>query len=293
MKYQQTPWKADARDSKFTKVAFGATRLALPMFPKTLNTPRLKVKDQGGSLSCTAQASTLAAEHLECIPLSAEWQWMQTCKKLGTAVPNGADYRVAFGIHTKLGALAQEAAPFRFPESDYQQIGNWELWPQIPAEETEKYRKAAYIRIPRVGDHFDSMRAALLRGKEKRQIVVACTRWFYEWATKFIPSNDLYTSFAGYHCHTFIDFCIIDGREYLIGQNSYGENFGDHGLQYWPRDTVNKELSQYGCGAFVFEDLTEEQLALARQETPLGRIQRAIIEIWWVLTKTYGSLRRT
>lgn len=286
--FQKNPWKPDPRDTRFTKVAFGAP--ALPTFPKTLARHRRPVKNQGNSLSCTAQASTLASEYQEGVSLSAEFQWKETCRQLGTYVPDGADYRTALAVHCKVGALQQEKSPFRFPIDDSQTIGNWSNWPDYPREEIEQYRKASYVQIPRVGDNFDSVRSALLRGKEQNQIVIACTRWFREWSVPVIPSADLYTGFVGYHCHTWIDFDTIDGVEYLVGQNSWGRSVGDEGFQYWPRDTVNKELSQWGCAALVFVDLTAEQIANARKETPLGILQRAIIELWWRLSIIYGKI---
>lgn len=285
-RFQSVPWKHDSRDDKFTEIAFGTP--TLPLFPETLGRQRRPVKNQGDSLSCTAQGATLAAEYQDGVPLSAEFQWMQTCKKLGTAIPNGADYRTAFKILIERGALPQEKSPYTFTVDNYQTIGNWNAWPDYRLVETEAYKKAAYVKIPRVGDWFDSVKTALLRGKDKEQIVVACTRWFSEWNGKYIPGNDLYTNFAGYHCHTWIDFVTIDGREYLVGQNSYGEYLGDKGFQYWPRDTVNKELDQWGCAALVFEDLTEAQIQLAKQESFLGKIQRAILDIWLNITQRYG-----
>lgn len=284
MKFQKEPWKVDPRDDNFTKIAFGVP--TLPTFPKTLNRVRRSVKDQGNSLSCTAMGSTLASEYQENVPLSAEWTWKEVCKQLGTYVPNGADYRIALKLHCKVGALPQEKASYKLPQDNPQDVGNWALWPDFPLEVIGNYRKAAFVKIPRVGDWFDSIKAALVNGKDKYQIVMAGTRWFSEWTTTYVPTE--YANFAGYHFHSFVDFNTIDGTDYLIGQNSWGENIGEKGFQYWPRETVNKELEQRGCGAFVFVDLTPEQIALAREETSYGKLQRAIISIWELICEKFG-----
>ena len=277
---QQVPWKVDPRDKKFTEIVFGAG--ILPEFRKTLYRARQPIKNQGVSLSCTAQGTTLASEYQEKEELSAAWIWKEVCKQLGTAVPNGADWRVACKIHIKKGALKQSLAKYSFPKDDYQVIGNWQNWDEVPLETTEIHKKAAFVPIPKVGDWFDSVKAALQNGYEKNQVVMIASAWYYEWGGVDIPT--VYTNISGYHFHTFIDFDSDESGEFIWGQNSYGENMGDRGCQKWRRETVNEMLSPRYATAIVWEDLTEEQIKRAKEETVFGRIHRAIIDIWYIIS---------
>ena len=278
--FQKVPWRSDPRDKKFTEVVFGAG--VLPTFPKTLNRIPRPTKDQDNSLSCTAQGSTLASEYQEGVELSAAWIWKEVCKTLGTAVPNGADWRIACKIHVKQGCLRQSFAKYSFPKDDYQVIGNWNNWDEVSPENVEISRKAAFVPIPKVGDWFDSVKAALVNGYKKNQVVMIASAWYYEWNGVVIPT--VYTNLSGYHFHTFIDFDTDENGEFIWGQNSYGENMGDRGRQKWRRETVNKMLSPSYATALVWEDLTEEQIKRAKEETVFGRIQRAIIDIWYILS---------
>lgn len=275
------PITYDERDDQFTQIAFGA--VAAPVFPKTLGRQRRAVKDQDGSQSCTSQTTTLASEYQENVELSAEWHWMETCRKLNNFIPNGADPRTAMGISKEWGDIPRELAPFKFPVDNPQIIGNWNEWDNLSAPEAmrkaaEIHKKAAYVKIPYVKDYFDSIRAALVNGKDNGTVVMAFGTWYTEWYETFVPK--VYSNFYGYHAYTFVDFDTKDGVECLVAQNSWGKSHGDGGFQYFPRETINKEFAKWGTGLYVFIDLTEEQISRAKEVGIGGDIQRAIIRIW-------------
>lgn len=279
------PIRPDHRDKKFTKVAFGAP--LLPTFPKTLGRPRRKVKDQNGSQSCTAHATTLAAEYQDQEELSAAFTWSRICKALNNFSPDGADPRTAMSVGHDIGYLPQSTAVHSFPQ-DSDIAGDWRPYGPFFLEKAEPFKKAAYIRIPKVGDWFDTIRTALLRGQAENQVVMAFGPWREGWAEKIIPNEA--TPAAGWHAFVFIDFDTVDGTQYLILQNSYGNAFGDHGFQYMPRSVINRDFALWGTGLFVFRDLTPEQIELAKEETPFGQIQRAILQIWWMLAMRFGLI---
>lgn len=117
-------------------------------------------------------------------------------------------------------------------------------------------------------------------------------RWFSEWtdpAKDIVPTH--YDNFVGWHAYLFIDWCIIDGIEYLIAQNSYGPDAGDNGFLYFPREVVNREFALRGTALKIPTGaLTKEQIELAKQETIAGRIQRMILDIWHALSEGYGRI---
>lgn len=278
------PLTPDPRDQRFTEVAFGAAPRPLPVFPKSLFRERKPAKDQDGSLSCTQHAIAAAAEYQDGIELDPAWGWMKYCESVGTAIPNGASPRDAMRVAVKHGILPHKDSPFHFPHDDYQTIGNPKSWEQHPdlAEKAEPFKKAAYVPIQRIGDTFDSIRAALFYGQQKGQTVLAFGTWRDNWdRVAVLPEKQ--GELRGFHAYVFIDFETFNGSEYLVLRNSYGSEWGDEGYQYMSRDVANREFSDPRTSLWVFEDLTPEQIARAKEETVYGRIQRAILQAWWAL----------
>src|ERR1041385_3635788 len=102
MSHGSKPLKPDPRYKRFTK-HYGAP--VLPSFPKTLNTPRKRVKNQGSAPSCTKQTTELAAEYQDGIEMSAEWAWDRLCGQLGNLHLDGADPQQAMSLNVKLGSM--------------------------------------------------------------------------------------------------------------------------------------------------------------------------------------------
>lgn len=241
-----------------------------------MNTKRLPPKDQAQSQSCTKQTTAGASEYEDKVEFNAAFGWARVCKDLNNTNPNGADPREAMAVSVNEGELLQADSPLTFPK-DALTIGNWQ-WSDPLTPKADLYRKAAYIKVPFVNDHFDSIRTALLNGQTKNQVVMAFGTWCDGWLETIIPTTQ--TSVVGYHAYLFIDFDTLDGVEYLVARNSYGETIGDKGFQYFPRETVNREFEKRGTGYYVFEDLTAAEIELAKQETTLGQIQRNILALW-------------
>ena len=290
MKSGCLPIRYDPRDKNFTKMKFGATTLSMPVLGKTLGRIRRAAKDQAWSLSCTQQAINGASEYQDKEELCPAWSWSRYCKKVGNFIPDGADPREAMMIAIQEGLLPQRFAPLSFPKDDPQVIGNWNNWPELH-DKAEPYKKAAYVQIPFVRDHFDSVRSALKRMENDGTCVLAASGWYDSWIAARIPNRG--GNLTGYHMYFFMDYDTIDGVEYLVAQNSYGANKYDKGFQYFPREVVNREFAQYGCGLYFLVDMTPEQIALARLDTPLGRIQRQIIRAWeffMLIAKQYARI---
>ena len=280
------PLKYDNRDKKFTQTAFGAAQ-PLPL-PKTLGRVRRIVKNQYDSQSCTAHTVTSCSEYQEKIALSPEWQWAQTCKKLGTFIPPGSDPRTAMKIAVDMGSLPAELSPLTFAFGNYQEVGNWRNYPRTLEDKAEPQKKAAYVRPPSFGDAFDSIRQALLRGEQKNQTVMMFGGWYDIWMGETIPVFE--TPLLGLHAYLAVDFDTINGIDCLVIQNSYGEDAGIGGFQYMPREACNRSMGVRGAGYFVYEDLTPEQIANAKKDTPAGYLQRSIIQLWHLIADIYGSL---
>lgn len=284
------PLKKDPRDDKFSKIAFAAP--ALPVFPQTYRLEELfPVKNQTSSLSCTKQTTAAVSEYQDGVELSPAWGWAQVCKKVGNYIPAGAEPRVAMGITCELGELPQreilKRALYSFEQHDPQTIGNWNNWPDL-RDAAEPYRKAAYIKVRKVGDWFDSIRFALWDGREQKQAVMAFGTWLSNWNGGWIPLEE--AALVGYHAYAFVGWTHKDGTPYLIAKNSYGSEWGDGGFQYFPREVINREFLKWGTGLYVFRDLTPEQIAEAKKETPMGKLWRAVISLWYQFSFIVGRI---
>lgn len=157
------------------------------------------------------------------------------------------------------------------------------------------YHVAGYVKVDGPLDLFDDIRSALFQAYNPKTESGACVQafgtWYHEWTNAaFIPNE--YTSFAGYHSYLFVDFTTLNGKDFLIAQNSYGHNVGSNGFHYFPREVVNREFARQGTSLKIVKPLTKEQIELAKQDTFLGRIQKLIISIWGVLSDTYGNIKR-
>ncbi len=267
------PLLYDDRDAKFAAVAFGAP--VPPVLPTMFRLPEKRVRNQRASLSCTSHNTTGASEYQEGVELSPAFHWAETCRKLGSYIPYGSDPRTAMGVSCRIGDMPERDAAMNFEQHDPQVIGNWNNWgmSKETALEVDNHKKAAYVPIQIVGDYFDSIRAALYKGNA----VMAFGTWCQGWEQSSIPTVPL--PVLSLHAYLFVGF---DG-DHLVIRNSWGEEFGDKGYQYMPRETVNREFAKQGTGCFIFVDLTEAQIARAREDSVGGQIQRAIIRAWQYL----------
>jgi hypothetical protein len=98
-----------------------------------------------------------------------------------------------------------------------------------------------------------------------------------------------YQAVAGYHASLFIDWCEIGGKLYLVAQNSAGPLLGDNGFLYFPREVINREFAKWGSGLKILKPMTSQQIALAKEESPARRIQRLIIQAWYLLSDKFGA----
>ena len=164
-------------------------------------------------------------------------------------------------------------------------------------EEAHNYGGEGFVRVDGPNDIFDNIRVALFLAydpiKKRGACVQAFGKWFSEW-TYAVTIPATYAQFAGYHSFLFVDWVTIDGIAYLLAENSYGSSAGQGGYHYFPREVVNREFSAWGTSLKILKPLTLDQIALAKQETQLGKIQRAIANAWYALTlyiiEKYGAI---
>jgi hypothetical protein len=154
--------------------------------------------------------------------------------------------------------------------------------------------------VPTCGYFFKTSTLQLSPGKGA--VVQAFSASYAEWfnplrataagalVAGIVPAN--YQAFAGYHAFLFIDWCEIDGELFLIAQNSAGPLLGDKGFLYFPSEIVNREFAKWGSALMILKPITVQQIALAKEESTTGYIQRLIIQAWYLVSDRFGAFGR-
>lgn len=272
------PLTPDIRDRRFLhSKLFGAPDLSqLP--PSGLSRIPGKIKNQFATQFCTAFATSSASEYQEGVELSPEYQAAKIGFMNGEPIVNGSDPRMALKAAIAFGSLEAKDVPehMKLTQMNAPSVADWTQWPTSLDEKAKEHMKRAFIPIDRAGlDTFDAIKWALWCGRNEEQAVIAMGRWYSFWnavGQDGIVQHNQYSPY-GLHAYLFIDWTMIDGRDYLVCQNSYGEGFGDDGLQYFSREIINAvwgAIGRDGTGLFIYRDvdsttvdaLREQQLSL-------------------------------
>lgn len=252
------PLKRDDRDFNLAGV-FGSIKIeGVPNEDFSVcNIPPL-IKDQGESDLCTAYATTSASEDQEGIVLSPEFQFYATKVLLGGNKEEwGADLRDACKSLVKIGSIPSLLYKNVIGQSrDF--ILDSKNWDSKVLEYASLHKKRTYFSVQGNYDTFDNIRCALWQHKDDNTSIVTGALWRNAWTyapNGIIPSTYETDGFG--HAFKLFGQKIINGEPYLIAQLSNGENIGDKGFFYFPRDVVNKEIGGYGL--FMFKDISREE----------------------------------
>lgn len=295
LKFHKHPWRHDPRSKKFSHHAFFGT-IAPAKLPDTLGRMRRQVEDQMQTLRCAAYAGAVCGGYIHGKRFSPDWQANRIGEIQGSSIDiGGSDPNAAMKSQcypNKGGYLPFEDAPFSLAKDGPDGSG-FGRWPAALTDEATNYGDAGFVRVDGPGDTFDNIRSALTLAYNPQTglgaPVQAFSAWYPDWYTKVIAQP--VQALLGFHSYVFFDFEIINGVPYLISQNS-SPYVGEGGFQWWPREVVNMEFSQWNRSLKIVKPLTAEQIALAKQETPLGLIQRLIIQCWQVLSERFGNALR-
>lgn len=249
----------DGRDFSHEAV-FGSIRAQDLPTADFMVSPPLVIKDQKDSDLCTAFATTAASEDQEGVILDPSFTFFAT-KVLVQKDPDswGADLRSACQSHVDHGALESEFAPFP-PSVPRSMILDEKVWTEDHKADAYEHRKISYFKVDGPHDLFDNIRMRLWMGRFKMQSVITGAGWRPSWTDA--PGGMIPLDGEGIPTpHAFI---IKGQRRFpgeseprLIAQLSNGDEIGDKGIFYFPREVVNKE---FRFGAFMFEDLPKEKV---------------------------------
>lgn len=219
----------------------------------------IRIKDQGDTDYCSAYAVTEVSEDQEGIELLPEYQFFKTKQLMGDT-EWGADLRVACKIPVKFGSL-----PLKGYE-DKQGLSREEIldpatWPTMCDFVASGYKKETFLSVTGRYDLFDNIRTALWQFKDEKRSVVVGAEWVPQWTDTEGGIIKTEQHFGGFgHAFKFFGQAIIEGTPYLMALLSNGESIGDHGVFYFPRTVVNRDVAPYG--AFMFKDIPRDRAQL-------------------------------
>lgn len=145
------------------------------------------------------------------------------------------------------------------------------------------HKRTAYFNVEKSGDYFDSIRSAIYLNN--RSVSIG-TPWFREWAT---PQEGVITDvfiYSGnpsdypWHNWKICGWKTIGGEPYLIGKTWQGPNYGDAGLAYFSRATINNVMAIPGTAAFTVAHADDADIQTVR----IGLWQRLVYVLQELVT---------
>lgn len=249
--------RRDIRDFNH-ELQFGAADLSqLP--PLGLGRKPISIKDQRSTQFCPAYSTATASEYIEGIEMSPEYQAAVIGEIAGAPIFNGASFKNALKGLTLFGSLPQKDAPLTLDKDGEKVVADLKNWPRGLAQKADDYLKASSYDVLRGSyDAFDNIKSALAKAKEdgEDRVALVASQWYENWNGHKIHRKGI-GSFS-WHLHLIIDWTRINGEEVLVGQNSYGKNWGDRGLCYWSREAINQLAADSRNEAKMVRDLTPE-----------------------------------
>lgn len=252
------PLKRDNRDFSFVKM-FGTIRKEeIPTHDFVVAEP-LNIKNQFETDLCVAFAICSVSEDQEKVALSPEHFFMSIKKMKGDWVSWGSDLRTGCKVAVNVGFLEQELNPYKLKNKGRNFVANWRNWEQIKFEENVKeHRKISYFKVDGPYDTFFNFRAALWQNRHKSCSILTGLTWDSSWSKAkdgIIPKKKG-TPLYG-HAIKIFGQKNIDDEIYLMAQLSNGEEFGDNGIFYFPKEVINRECV---FGAYMFVDYLQKQV---------------------------------
>lgn len=146
------------------------------------------------------------------------------------------------------------------------------------------HRRGAYFNVEPSGDFFDGIRSAILQNG--RSVSIG-TPWFNEWRiTQIGIIADIFTLTGSepWHNWKICGWKTFNGVPYLIGKTWQGKQYGDNGVAYFSRETINKVMAIPGTAAFTVAQANPQDILTIKT----GLLERAL----YLLQKLYALILR-
>lgn len=135
-------------------------------------------------------------------------------------------------------------------------------------------------------DAFDAIRYAMISGgTEKRSVAWGCP-WYKAWQKNSLDDGIVQAPISydatglGWHASTFAGWKTINGVVYLMNKSQQGDQIGDHGWLYFPREVVNAVMAVPGTCTFTVTAIGSDH--------PIARIDTTFIQ--WLISNIRNFL---
>ncbi len=292
VKGRKAPWRHDPRSKKFSHHQFFGT-IKPSELPVTLGRKLRPVENQKETMRCTGYGCAMNGGYIHNMRMHPDWQAAKIGQLQHESVDvSGGDPNAAMRSQRDFGYLPFNLAPILSIDSNTTlNTGMNSFDPTLDMYAYDN-RVEGFVNVDGNQDTFDNIRSALVQAYDATTGKGACVqlfgKWYYDWYPHdgIIPTNYGTTQLT-YHHWVIVDFKSINGISYLIVQNSAGTGMGDGGFFYFPREVVNREWNTevWGVTRKIVKPITPEQIALGKQESPAGRLQRLIFDIWYKISE--------
>ncbi len=247
----------------------------------------LEIKNQFSSDLCTAYSTSAISEDQEGVLLSPEYVFAKTKKIMGDYKGYGADPVSACKAHIKYGAIEQHESPFVLGLNDRDTIANWKNWSESLDANAVKHRKGAFFEVDGHDSLFDSIRATMWQNRAEKRTVFAGVYWQPLWSRAEGGVCEHYGPDRNSpHAVKIFGSKVINGKVYLMVQNSYGKEVGDNGIFYF-----SKEVADNLVFAYTFRDMNPEDIKKLQWDV-LQLLYDWLVQIVRQFQKLYGAIFR-
>jgi hypothetical protein len=207
--------------------------------------------------------SCAISEVQEGTELNPAWSFAKSKEIQGDYTTWGCDLRSAMKAHVEFGALEQELSDWSVDTKDtdtLRNIANWQYYPTL------RHRKKTYFKVSGRYDHFDNIKATLVKFNTPIGIGVQ-----FGWKTSDVLLDTIGKGYG--HAMTVVGY----KGDTLAVLNSYGTSAGADGIHYMTRNVVNHFVNIYG--AYTFTDMDKDD---AKYNADRGIIDTDnwLIQLW-------------
>lgn len=219
----------------------------------------LRIKDQKDLDFCTGFATSEINEDQEGEEMDPLFQFAAIKRQMKEWKSYGADLRSAGLALVNFGSLPQRLAPYQIGDKTRDYLANWANYPDTLWQRAYPFKKQTMAFVDGPYDLFGNIIMTLWQNRLEKRSVLLGTIFRKSWVK--VPGGVIpeWTAadpddILGGHCIKGFARKTIKGKVYLAIQNSWGEDFGQHGIYYFPASVVNKEFGPYGQITFVDMD---------------------------------------
>lgn len=207
------------------------------------------VMDQKQTDFCAMAATGTVSELQEGMPLGFEWLFAVAKMIDGDVDSFGINLRTACKTHTKYGAIERADSPYTAKDKDADFLRRIENWPEKLFAKALKHRKKSFVDMATGPyDAFDNLRASLWLFRKEKRGAVTGVLWSWPSSQKIM---DTFSNNGSGHALAILGWKKIDGKQYLVIQNSYGRVAGDNGRHYFSREVINHFVTSYRAFGFI------------------------------------------